>query len=50
MLATLAVVDGAWIALAAQARQFLGDRRTQRRINRASAAVMAGAAAAIAAH
>ncbi len=50
MLATLALVDGAWIALAAQARRFLRNRRAARRMNRASALVMAGAAAAIAAN
>lgn len=49
MLATLAVVDGAWIALAARARRFLQDRRSRRMVNRGGALVIAGAAAAIAA-
>lgn len=49
MLLVLIAVDGAWVALAVQARRFLRSPRALRAANRASAGLMAGAAAAIAA-
>lgn len=49
MLAVLAAVDGAWALAAARARRLLTSRRAVRIANRTSAAVMAGAAVAIAA-
>lgn len=49
MLLVLIAVDGAWVALAVQARRFLRSPRALRAANRASAGMMAGAAAAIAA-
>ncbi len=45
----LFVVDMSWIALAARARRFLNSRRARRIVNRSSAAIMAGAAVALAA-
>lgn len=48
-VATLAVVDGVWIAMAQRARALLRTPRAMRLSNRLSAAVMGGAAAAIAA-
>jgi threonine/homoserine/homoserine lactone efflux protein len=48
MLVVLAVIDLAWAGLAAQARRVLRSPRALRLANRASAGVMAGAAAAIA--
>jgi threonine/homoserine/homoserine lactone efflux protein len=49
MLAVLMAVDMAWVLLAAQARRFLRSAPAMRAANRAGAAMMAGAAAAIAA-
>lgn len=49
MLLVLIAVDLAWAALAAQARRLLRRPRTLRAANRVSAAIMAGAATAIAA-
>lgn len=49
MFLVLIAVDGAWVALAAQARRLLKSARALRAANRASAGMMAGAAAAIAA-
>lgn len=49
MIVVLAIVDLAWMALAAKARQFLKSPRAVRIANRISAGTMAGAAAAIAA-
>jgi threonine/homoserine/homoserine lactone efflux protein len=48
-VATLAAADLLWIALAQRARAFLRTPRAVRLSNRLSAAVMGGAAAAIAA-
>ncbi|SLN42507.1 LysE family translocator [Oceanibacterium hippocampi] len=48
MALVLIVVDLAWVAAAAQARRFLRSSRAMRIANRSSAALMAGAAAAIA--
>lgn len=48
MLAVLVAVDVAWVVLAAQARRLLRSARAMRAANRTSAAMMAGAAAAIA--
>jgi threonine/homoserine/homoserine lactone efflux protein len=48
MLAVLVAVDFIWVALAAQARRLLRSARAMRAANRTSAAMMAGAAAAIA--
>jgi threonine/homoserine/homoserine lactone efflux protein len=50
MLIVLAGVDIAWALLAVRARAFLRSRKAVRIANRASATVMVGAAAAIAAH
>lgn len=44
-LGVLAVVFGAWIGLAAQARRLFTSEAAQRRMNRGSGAAMAGAAA-----
>ena len=49
MLAVLVTIDCAWALAAARARRLLTSRRAVRIANRTSAAVMAGAAAAIAA-
>ncbi len=49
LMAVLAVIDTGWVVLAAQARRLLRSPRSMRVVNRASAGVMAGAAAAIAA-
>ena len=49
MLAVLVAIDCAWALAAARARRLLTNRRAVRIANRASAAMMAGAAAAIAA-
>jgi threonine/homoserine/homoserine lactone efflux protein len=49
MFVVLAAIDLAWVGLAAQARRVLRSPRALRAANRTSAAVMAGAAAAIAA-
>lgn len=49
MLVVLATIDLAWAGLATQARRVLRSPRALRAANRASAGVMAGAAAAIAA-
>ena len=49
MLAVLAGIDLAWALLAARARRLLRSPRAVRLVNRTSASVMAGAAAAIAA-
>lgn len=49
MLLVLAFVDLAWVLAAARARQFLRSPRALKIANRASAGLMAGAAAAIAA-
>lgn len=49
MVVVLVAVDLSWVAAAAQARRFLHSPRAVRIANRASASVMAGAAAAIAA-
>ena len=49
MLVVLAAVDFAWIALAERARRLLASPRTLRAVNRVGAALMGGAAAAIAA-
>jgi threonine/homoserine/homoserine lactone efflux protein len=49
MLAVLVTIDCAWALAAARARRLLTNHRAVRIANRASAAVMAGAAAAIAA-
>jgi threonine/homoserine/homoserine lactone efflux protein len=48
MFVVLAAIDLAWTGVAAQARRVLRSPRAVRAANRASAAVMAGAAAAIA--
>ena len=48
MLVVLAIVDGAYVALAARARLLMKSPRVVRLANRLSATVMAGAAAAIA--
>jgi threonine/homoserine/homoserine lactone efflux protein len=48
MFAVLVAVDLAWAVLAARVRTLLTSRRAMRAANRTSAAVMAGAAAAIA--
>lgn len=48
MFVVLAVVDSAWVVLAAQARRFLRSPRAMRIANRTSAGMMAGAAIAIA--
>jgi threonine/homoserine/homoserine lactone efflux protein len=48
MLIVLATIDLAWAGVAAQARRVLRSPRAVRAANRASATVMAGAAAAIA--
>jgi threonine/homoserine/homoserine lactone efflux protein len=48
-LAVLAVVDGAYIALAARTRRLFTSPRAMRMVNRGSGAVMASAAVAIAA-
>jgi threonine/homoserine/homoserine lactone efflux protein len=48
MLAVLVTIDCAWALAAARARRLLTSRRAVRIANRTSAAVMAGAAAAIA--
>jgi threonine/homoserine/homoserine lactone efflux protein len=48
MLAVLIAVDLAWVGLAVQGRRFLRSPRAMRAANRASAAMMAGAAATIA--
>ena len=50
MFIVLASVDFAWALLAVRARRLLRSRRALRIANRASATIMAGAAAAIAAH
>lgn len=47
-LAVLFFVDTLWVLLAARARRFLRSRRAVRAVNRSSAAVMAGAAIAMA--
>lgn len=47
MLLVLVTVDFAWMLAAAQARRFLRSARAMRIANRASASMMAGAAAAI---
>lgn len=49
MFAVLVAVDVGWVALAVQARRLLRSARAMRAANRTSAAMMAGAAAAIAA-
>jgi threonine/homoserine/homoserine lactone efflux protein len=49
MLIVLVVVDLAWVVAAARARRLFRSPRALRDVNRASAALMAGAAAAIAA-
>ena len=49
MLVVLAAVDVAWIALAERARRLLANPRARRAANRVGAALMGGAAAAIAA-
>jgi threonine/homoserine/homoserine lactone efflux protein len=49
MFAVLVAVDVSWVALAVQARRLLRSARAMRAANRTSAAMMAGAAAAIAA-
>ena len=49
MFAVLVAVDVAWVALAVQARRLLRSAPAMRAANRTSAAMMAGAAAAIAA-
>ena len=49
MFAVLVAVDVAWVVLAVQARRLLRSARAMRAANRTSAAMMAGAAAAIAA-
>src|SRR3546814_401543 len=48
MLMVLVMVDCSWIFLAVRARRFLANRKAVKAANRAGAAVMAGAAAAIA--
>ncbi|TWG89048.1 threonine/homoserine/homoserine lactone efflux protein [Mesorhizobium sp. J18] len=48
MVIVLVIVDFAWIAAAAQTRRLLKNSRAMRIANRASASIMAGAAAAIA--
>lgn len=48
MVSVLAAVDFAWVAAAAQARRLLRSPRAVRLANRASATMMAGAAAAMA--
>lgn len=48
MFVVLAAIDFAWVGVAAQARRVLRSPRAVRLANRASATVMAGAAAAIA--
>lgn len=48
MVMVLVVIDFVWVALAAQARRWLRSPRAVRLSNRASATMMAGAAAAIA--
>jgi threonine/homoserine/homoserine lactone efflux protein len=48
MLVVLAVIDLAYIALAARARRLLTSQRALRIANRASATVMGGAAATLA--
>jgi threonine/homoserine/homoserine lactone efflux protein len=50
MLAVLMAVDFGWALLAVRARKLLTSHRAMKAANRASATVMAGAAAAIAAH
>lgn len=49
MIVVLVLVDGAWTLAAARARRFLRSARAVRIANRTSAALMTGAAAAIAA-
>ncbi len=49
LMAVLALIDTGWVVLAAQARRLLRSPRSMRVVNRASAGMMAGAAAAIAA-
>jgi threonine/homoserine/homoserine lactone efflux protein len=50
MFIVLMAVDFAWALFAVRARQLLRSRKAVRIANRASATMMAGAAAAIAAH